>query len=68
MLPSELFKTAVMTPLAQQVVERGMCSKCHKKTLRHVHACEHFSSWQCTNCQHVFMLEPASALNASDAP
>lgn len=57
----DFIKPSVMTPLAQQVVELGMCSKCHKKTLRHIHSCEHFSSWQCATCKHVFMLEPSAA-------
>lgn len=65
---TDLIRPAVMTPLAQQVVERGMCSKCHKKTLKHVHSCEHFSSWQCTTCKHVFMLEPVPSDSAAGQP
>ncbi len=61
MLASELFKTAIMTPLAQQVVGLGVCSNCHKKALRFIHSCEHFTSWQCKNCLHVFMLEPSGS-------
>jgi ribosomal protein L37AE/L43A len=56
----DFIKFAIMKPLQQQVVERGVCPKCHKKTLRHVHTCEHFSSWQCTKCLHVYMLEPSA--------
>lgn len=54
----EFIKPATMTLLQEQVVANGTCPKCHKRTLRFVHSCEHFSSWQCTGCQHVYMLEP----------
>lgn len=58
MLPSELFKLATITPLQAQVTKLGVCPNCHKKRLRHVHSCEQFSSWQCTKCLHIYMLEP----------
>lgn len=60
-------KFGTITPLAQQVVELGKCPRCHKSTLRHLHSCEHFRSWQCTGCKHVFMIEPASSYNTRDA-
>lgn len=60
MLPSELFKHATLTQLAEQVVKLGVCSNCHKKALRHVHSCEHFSSWQCIKCLQVFMMDRAA--------
>lgn len=62
MIPSELMKAAVMTPLQQQVYEIGVCARCHTKTmcLRHLAADAGLEFWQCSKCNQVAMLECSS--------
>jgi hypothetical protein len=57
-LPTEMFKCSTMTGLMEQVVNIGVCTKCHSKSLRFVYACESFKSYQCAKCLRVFMTEP----------
>jgi hypothetical protein len=59
-----------MNPLQQQVVERGICFRCHSKTLAEKHESEdgalHFS--QCTRCNHVFVTEAPFFLRSLGKP
>lgn len=56
-----LFEFATMTPLQEQVVEHGVCPKCHTKTL----VCKSMdteAAWdQCTTCNTVYCV-PARRL------
>lgn len=46
----------VMHGLQQQVVERGVCSKCHAKTLQSKHNDGETEWFQCSRCLNVYML------------
>lgn len=46
------------TPLEDQTTKLGICSTCHKKSLREFHHCEHGIFLQCRKCLRVFVLEP----------
>jgi uncharacterized protein YbaR (Trm112 family) len=52
----ELIKQNTMTILQEQVVAVGSCPRCHIKSLKVVVENEHFRSYQCKKCQHVYMI------------
>jgi ribosomal protein L37AE/L43A len=55
-------KFATFTPLQEQVYELGVCARCHKKTMRFVHAGAGMAFWQCTGCKVVAVLEDGNDL------
>jgi hypothetical protein len=52
----ELIKLATMTPLQQQVIESGMCFKCHAKTLELFHKEAEMRFLQCYKCLLICVL------------
>src|SRR5688500_9955042 len=55
-LPRDWLKTAVMHRLQEQVVEQGICSKCHTKTLQSKHIGGELEWFLCSDCLTVFAL------------
>lgn len=53
---SDLIKSGLMTKLQQQVVEAGVCPKCHKRTLRLRHEAVGMEFEQCEKCLRVYVL------------
>lgn len=55
-LLKDWFKTAVMHNLQEQVIERGICSKCHIKTLQPKYIGGELEWFQCSRCLTVYAL------------
>ena len=53
---ADLLKFAVMHPLQERVIERGICSKCHTKTLQSKHVAAEMEWFQCSGCNTVYCL------------
>ena len=66
MMFSELLKMhfCIFTPLEEQAVRLGVCSKCHKKTLAHRITNELGKCMQCTGCLRVFILPTDNTTDA----
>jgi rubredoxin len=60
MFSRELIEQAVMTQLEQKDVESGICPRCQKGSLDKKHSCEHFEAMQCSQCQHVYVVNQAA--------
>lgn len=68
MLPSELFKGSLMTPLQQQVYDKWICARCHTKTMRFIHCEAGWNFRQCTSCKTVAVLSDQSTAAGSAIP
>lgn len=49
-------KGRTMTELQEYVAALGICTQCHKKTLKFRHGWDQMSVFQCTDCFVVFVL------------
>lgn len=61
---AEMFKFAIMSPLAMRVKQLGVCPNCHKKTLEGKYNDGFYLADQCSRCGHVYL----GAVSAEQPP